>query len=72
MGRALIDLTLFLHMETKPGRPDEGAIRVSDDGDDRRAVWIPKSLLEFVPVRNTKNVIIVTLPENIAKQKGLN
>jgi hypothetical protein len=40
----LIDLDMVLHAETHPGKSEQGAILVSDTGDENAAKWIPKSL----------------------------
>lgn len=59
----LVDLTMQLHAETAK------AIRVSDDGDDKKAVWLPLSQVEIE--RKAKGIVIVTLPEWLAIDKGL-
>jgi hypothetical protein len=59
----LVDLTLQLHAET------EMAILVSDDGDKARAIWLPLSRCEIE--RKSAGVVIVTLPEWLATQRGL-
>lgn len=68
----LVDVSLLMHAETAK------AIRVSDNGNDSRACWLPKSLIEFeksgVPVRlygHPLQPVTVTLPEWKAKQAGL-
>lgn len=69
----LVDLTLCLHVQTPK------AIRVSSDGDDARAQWLPKSQCEFGLIgkrRRSKQgiaveIVIVTCPEHLAKEKGL-
>ena len=58
-----IELTLRLHHET------ELAIRVSDDGEDKNAVWLPLSKIEVE--RKPKNIVVVTVPEWLAMDKGL-
>jgi hypothetical protein len=63
MGKELVDLTMKLHAETA------AAIRVSDDGDDKHAVWLPKSQVEFETVK--PGYVEVTLPEWLAIDKGL-
>jgi hypothetical protein len=80
----LIDLSLALHVETPAkGKFNQGAILVSDNGDETRAVWIPKSLCEFERSNSfltgkRKNgsslklqFVTVTLSERFAKEKGL-
>lgn len=54
----LIDCAVQLHHETPK------AWLVSDDGDRKRAVWIPKSQAEFAEG-------VITMPEWLAKDKGL-
>lgn len=60
----LTDITVRLHQET------ERAILVSDDGDNDKAVWLPKSQVEFVQ-KPGSDVIEVTLPEWLATERGL-
>lgn len=80
----LIDLSLALHVETPAkGSHNQGAILVSDNGDETRAVWIPKSQCEFERKNSfltgkRKNgsslklqSVTVTLSERFAKEKGL-
>lgn len=64
----LIDIEVIIHCETSPGCADKGAIFVSDDGDEAKAVWLPKSAIEIEYKQNTS---IVTLPERLAIDKGL-
>ena len=59
----LIDLTLQKHHETPK------AILVSDDGDKNRAVWLPLSQVEVV--EKGQGIVEVTVPEWLAKDKGL-
>ncbi len=63
MKSDLIDVTMQLHHETAK------AVLVSDDGDRDHAVWIPKSHCEIED--KGQGVVIVTLPEWIAREKGL-
>lgn len=75
----LIDVTMYLHAESKPGQKEQGAIRVSDDRDDAKAKWLPKSQVEFVRGGKRERskqgifieVVTVTLPQWLAKEKGL-
>lgn len=64
----MMDITCRLHAET------EKAILISDDGIKDNAVWLPKSQVEF-QIESSKNynlgIITVTLPEWMAKDKGL-
>jgi hypothetical protein len=59
----LVDLTLQLVQQT------ERAILVSEDGDPDKAVWLPKSQVEFEEVR--PGIADVTLPEWLATERGL-
>lgn len=63
MKSDLIDLTMHRHHET------ERAILVSDDGNREKAVWLPKSAVEVE--EKGRGVVIVTLPEPLAIEKGL-
>lgn len=63
MKSDLVDLTMVLHHET------ERAILVSDDGDRRKAVWLPRSMIEIE--RKPRGIVVVTLPERLALDKGL-
>lgn len=63
MKSDLVDVEMQLHAET------EKAIRVSDDGEDENGVWLPKSQVEFV--RKKGGIVVVTLPQWLAEQKGL-
>ena len=62
-SRPLIDLTLRLHHET------DKAVLVSDDGDEKKAVWLPLSQIEIE--RKRGGVVVVTAPEWLATDKGL-
>jgi hypothetical protein len=68
MRSDLIDIAVIIHHETKPGKPDAGAILVSD-GDRKKAVWLPKSAVEIE--RRPRGEAIVTMPERLAIDKGL-
>ncbi len=63
MRSNIIDLELWRHHET------EKAILVSDDGEREKAVWLPKSAVEVEEKGNS--IVIVTLPEPLAIEKGL-
>lgn len=65
----LFDVTVRLHHETHPGEKDAGAILVSDTGNRKKAVWLPKAQIEFEIVSGA--IITVTLPEWLAIEKGL-
>jgi hypothetical protein len=72
LGRE-IDLVLILHRETT------GAVLVSQNGDESRGVWLPRSLIKIEmlgkPVKDrhgkAARACQVTLPEWKAKQAGL-
>lgn len=73
----LTDLDMVLHHQTKD------AVLVSDTGEEARAVWLPKSQIEFARLdknsgavkkdgqRTVLPVVTVTMPEWLAKEKGL-
>lgn len=64
----LTDVMVTVHAETKL------AILVSDDGDERRAVWLPKSQVEIAPnpaTGGSRAIVLVTLPIWLAENKGL-
>lgn len=63
MAERLADITVALHHET------DKAVLVSDDGDRENAVWLPKSKIEIEHKQG--NTVEVTLPEWLAKDKGL-
>lgn len=77
----LYDVDCVLHHDTK--KAVGGAILVSIDGDETKAQWLPHSLIEYVlkpsyvpGVRKngqvvTLQVVTVTLPKNLAKQRDL-
>jgi hypothetical protein len=68
----LCDLDLILHNDN----PNKQAIAVSLAGNTpfERWVWLPRSVIEYertgIGVNNSA-LVRVTLPENIAKNKGL-
>ena len=77
VSSSTIDLEMVLHYDT--GK----AVQVSDTGEEKRAVWLPSSQIQInrngrdVPaVKNDGQhtilpVVMVTLPEWLAKDKGL-
>lgn len=79
----LHDLALVFHHETRAGKPDDGALLASIDGHESKAVWLPKSQIEFKPTgsyvtgyrKNGQAVklvaVVVTLPEWLAVKNGL-
>lgn len=62
MKSNIIDLDLHLHHETAK------AILVSDTGDKDDAVWLPLSQIE---IESESGFISVSLPEWLAREKGL-
>jgi hypothetical protein len=63
MSKELVDLDMKLHHQT------EKAVLVSDDGERDNAIWIPLSQCE---VEHKKDgYVVVTMPEWLAKDKGL-
>jgi hypothetical protein len=63
MKSDLIDMTMHLHAQT------EKAVLVSDDGLRKNAVWLAKQHIEVEP--HSGALVIVTLPEWLALDKGL-
>lgn len=63
MKSDLVDLTMQLHHETPK------AVLVSDDGDKTKAVWVPLSQCEIE--HKERGIVIVTMPEWLATEKGL-
>lgn len=63
MKSDLVDVTVQAHVES------EKAILVSDDGERDNAVWLPKSQIEIE--RKTSNIMVITMPEWLAVEKGL-
>lgn len=63
--REIIDIAGCLHAET------EKAILFSDTADKKDAVWLPKSQVEFERDGSQERFVTVTLPEWLAKDKGL-
>lgn len=61
----LVDVTVQIHHRPTNGR----AILVSDDGDVKRAVWLPLSQIEIEIIRG--DTAEVTMPEWLAQEKGL-
>lgn len=63
MAKKIIDLTMYLHHQTGT------AVLVSDDGDVKKAVWLPLSQVEVEVIRG--DIVEVTMPEWLAEEKGL-
>lgn len=62
----LVDLTLALLAET------DAAILVSDDGTEKKAVWVPKSQVEIERLKPSgSNEAIVTMPLWLATERRL-
>ncbi len=64
----LVDILCHQHAETKL------AILVSDDGNEKRAVWLPKSQVEIAPnpaTGGSRAIVLVTAPEWLLTSKGL-
>ena len=60
----VIDITCKIHAETRI------AFLVSDTGEERDAVWLPKSQVEYG--KNTRTgLAVVSMPEWLARDKGL-
>lgn len=59
----LIDITMQLHAETPK------AVLVSDAGDQAKAIWLPLSQVEIE--RKSIGIVVVTMPEWLAMQRGL-
>ncbi|CAA2141361.1 hypothetical protein [Hyphomicrobium sp. ghe19] len=69
MKVSLHTLELWLHHETYPGDPESGALKVSEDGADDQAVWLPKSQCQVESRRG--QIVLVTAPERLLTEKGL-
>lgn len=65
MRSDIVDLELMIHQQTP------AAVLVSDDGDRNRAVWLPKKRVEFDEKRELGKAQIVSMPEDLAIEKGL-
>lgn len=59
----LVDVLVTMHAETPK------AVLVSDTGENDDAVWLPRSQIEIEPAK--KGLFTVTMPEWLAKDKGL-
>lgn len=66
MRSDLVDLEMTLHHQT------DRAVLVSDSGNPKDAVWIPKSVCEIAPAgKPGSSIYTVTMPERIAIDRGL-
>lgn len=64
-GSRLADVDVRLHHET------DRAWLVSVDGDRDSAVWVPKSVAEYEPDPRHEEQGTLTLPESLARERGL-
>ena len=64
MRSDLTDISCFFHAETGL------AVFVSDDGDEDKAVWLPKSEIEIHGSADPR-IVDITLPIWLARKKGL-
>jgi hypothetical protein len=64
-GDNLAQLQMHLHRGT------ELAVLMSDDGDKKNAKWLPRSQLTMTPVKNSRWIYTVTMPEWLAHKHGL-
>lgn len=69
MKSRLHDLELYLHHETQPGDDEHGAIKVSLEGEDDEAVWLPKSACQVE--HKSDRIVVVTAQERLFFEKGL-
>lgn len=67
MRSDLVDLLLFEHHRT------DAAVLVSDDGEEKSAVWIPLSQVEIEakPAKVGGREVLVTMPQWLCEAKGL-
>ena len=65
MKSDLVDIAGVLHAETTM------AILFSDTSHREDAVWLPKSQIEIEHDGGRRAFVTVTLPERLAKEKGL-
>lgn len=69
MKSDIVDIDVTIHAESKRGESNAGVILVSLDGEQTKAVWLPKSAVEFK--QTNPKIFRVTLPEWLALDKGL-
>lgn len=65
MKSDIIDIAGVIHAETAR------AILFSDTAHKEDAVWLPKSQIEIKHDGGRRSFVTVTLPERVAKEKGL-
>ena len=63
MKSNLEDIEVHMHAQT------EKAVRVSVDGNDEHAAWVPKSLCEIEHKRG--RIWVLTAEQNLLEEKGL-
>ena len=63
MKSDLVEVTVLLVTQT------EKAVLVSDTGESKDAVWVPKSQIEIEETAR-ENAYVITLPEWLAIEKG--
>lgn len=64
-SKDLIDLTLHVHHET------DAAVRVSDTGEEAKAVWLPLSQVEIEWLDQHHREATIAVPLWLAESKGL-
>lgn len=65
MKSNIVDIQVELHHETR------NAVLVSVDGDRKRAVWVPLSVVEMPDDYEVGHEISIAIPEKVAIEKGL-
>lgn len=63
MKSDLVEVTVLLVTQT------EKAVLVSDTGESKNAVWVPKSQIE-IEATDREGAYVITLPEWLAIEKG--
>ena len=64
-GADLVQVHMQLHRSTKM------AMQFSDDGDEDKAKWLPRSQITATPVEGSGTEYYVTMPEWLAKKNDL-
>lgn len=65
---SLVDITMVLHFDS--GK----AVKVSDDGDEKRHVWLPHYAIEVHDTGKKEKglpIVQIACPEKLALEKGL-
>lgn len=65
----MYDIKLYLHHETHPNVENEGALKVSHDGEEDKAVWLPKSAIQFQLLG--PSTVLVVASEKLLIEKEL-